>query len=364
MQTLEMFYKLNDNPNTKEDVQKFYKGFSHLTQLIAEIRKSDEEFLSPQEMQVYSTAFSNMLQREYGSKFIRPEVEQFQKGNVKEDIIAMIDAEIDIGAKKYNIEPFDYEDFLDFYDVTGRIPSIDNPVERSANLLQYIDIQKNKLVSDNGLLLRADAKLDNIFDNLSEKLQFGIRKYVGTLNDDLMEDYFEPNKNNSNINLSTKGFSRSRTSGDNRSKIYENQDFKVDNVNSEIKNNNLTGSYRVGKNTPESLKNKLGYFEKTFFLSPDDIYEPAIESLINLNMKTEEIQNYDNYIPDDKQLKDLTDSINNNLDKLSVENFVSVKENLPQYMDMMSEAKETLDKISNAKKILDVQVKLAKEINE
>ena len=81
-------------------------------------------------------------------------------------------------------------------------------------------------------------------------------------------------------------------------------------------------------------------------------------------MKTEEIQNYDNYIPDDKQLKDLTDSINNNLDKLSVENFVSVKENLPQYMDMMSEAKETLDKISNAKKILDVQVKLAKEINE
>lgn len=334
MQTLQMFYELNDNPNTKEDAQKFYKGFSHLAQLIGEIKKSDEEFVSQQEMEVYSTAFSLMLEREYGIEPQRGMLPSFQKSNNREDIIAMIDAEIDIGAKKYNIEPFDYEDILDFYNATDRMPNIDDPIERSADLLQYIDVKKEKLISNDGLLLTADAKLDDMFDDLTiDKNLLRADKYVGTLADDLMKDYF--------------GSAKSRIPG---SVKY----------------------YFTSSKTPKYLLDKIGssvisrrlYSGREPALSPDDIYEPQIEDLIDLNMKTEEIQNYDNYIPTDKQLKDLTNSINKNLPNLSPENLISVQKNLPEYINMMSEAKETLDNISNAKKILDVQVKLAKEKNE
>tara|TARA_Y100000401_G_scaffold81585_1_gene67010 strand:- start:5902 stop:6912 length:1011 start_codon:yes stop_codon:yes gene_type:complete len=336
MQTLQMFYELNDNPNTKEDAQKFYKGFSHLAQLIGEMRKSDEEFVSQQEMEVYSTAFSLMLEREYGIAPQRGILPSFQKSNNREDIIAMIDAEIDIGAKKYNIEPFDYEDILDFYNATDRMPNIDDPIERSADLLQYIDVKKEKLVSNDGLLLTADAKLDDMFDDLKIGENFlGADKYVGTLADDLMGDYSVQ----SQLGRAVAGVPKTYFT---TSKAPE---YVLSKIGSSMISRRLSGKKGVS-------------------LSPDDIYEPQIEDLIDLNMKTEEIQNYDNYIPSDKQLKDLTNSINNNLPNLSPENVVSVQKNLPEYINMMSEAKETLDNISNAKKILDVQVKLAKERNE
>lgn len=325
METLKKFYTYYDDPSSNKQMETFYKSFSYLMPMVIDLQKIGDDYVTSSDSKFFGSVIQNMLKRSYNVDASN------QMGLFKDltgnEAAAFIDNMIDQGSEKYGFGKFDYSDIIDYYKTVGKMPPIEDATERSYSLMEYLDKKHKDLIGDGGILLNADAKLDTIFDNLEIKGKFG-KKYVGTLKDDILEDYFDLDED-PGLSSSLEGSARHR--------------------------------YKISEKTPSGMKKRLSpyYYES---VSPDDIYQPGIEALSELNVKTQELNNYNNYIPSKTQLSKLIKSIDKQVQEGLVEEdkMILVKNMLPEYIQDMDKARESLDIIQNTKKLLDLQVNIVK----
>jgi len=336
METLKKFYTYYDDPSSTKQMETFYKSFSYLMPMVIDLQEIGDDYVTSSDSKFFGSVIQNMLKRSYNVDVSN------QMGLFKDltgnEAAAFIDNMIDQGSEKYGFGKFDYSDIIDYYKTVGKMPPIEDATERSYSLMEYLDKKHKDLVGDGGILLNADAKLDTIFDNLEIKGKFG-KKYVGTLRDDILEDYFDASnvlKNPLKV-ISDPGYA---------AYISDKKEGVV---------------YKKSKKTPVAMAKRIG-LSYGDVVSPDDIYQPGIEALSELNVKTQELNNYNNYIPSKTQLSKLIKSIDKQVQEGLVEEdkMILVKDMLPEYIQDMDKARESLDIIQNTKKLLDLQVNIVK----
>ena len=327
--SLNVLYDLQDNPETTETADMFYSGASILLPLAFELKQTGDNLLSNENATIFTNYLENSFENKYGSDINFENMFLGLTGNSASDLIFGF---VEDARDKYNIQDLNYNEIEEMYNTIGGMPTISDPLERSAELMQFIETKKERLVGQDGILMNADIMVDDIFTNFEEQGWFesfiGHKGYVNDLNKDILKGELDTLQV-PNAPMMTSGFSRG---GSNFATIPEIS-FK---------------DKRVRENTS---------------ISPDDLYEPRIDLLTKKNLKLENIGDTDQYIPTEAQLAKLVNVINNNMSDLDNDEFVFVEKNLPRYIETMGKAKQELESIKNIKGILDMQVKVAREKN-
>ena len=327
--SLNVLYDLQDNPETTETANMFYSGASILLPLAFQLKQTGDNLLSNENATIFTNYLENSFENKYGSDINFENMFLGLTGNSASDLIFGF---VEDARDKYNIQDLNYNEIEEMYNTIGGMPTISDPLERSAELMQFIETKKERLVGQDGILMNADIMVDDIFTNFEDQgwVQnlIGLKSYTNNLDKDILkgeiDTLYVPN-----APMMTSGFS----------------------------NKGYTPSV-----TPD-LKFKDKRVRKDLDISPDDLYEPRIDLLTKKNLKLENIGDTDQYLPNENQLTKLVNTINNNMSDLDDDKFVFVEKNLPRYIETMDKAKQELESIKNIKGILDMQVKVAREKN-
>lgn len=316
--SISTLYNLSDNPETEDISKKFYKGLSTLFPLALELKSYGDSVLPSEEASAYQSYLGSIFEQSYNQNINTSTMFLGMTGNSASSVLMEF---IESGRLKYGIEELDYDEIGDFYSTINTMPNIEDPFERSAELMQYIETKKSRLVGENGLLVNADILVDDIFNNFTEEGNFitnitGEKNYIGDIDKDLLS--------------------------------------------SELDTIITPPQYGKYAPAPVDVKFKDKRVRKDTQITPDDLYEPRIDILAGKNLKKENLGDLNQYLPTDDQLSKLINSVESNMDKLDNDNYIVVKKNLPRYIETMNMAKTELDNIKNVKGILDLQIGLAR----